>query len=92
MHQRITVTEAARHFAEFLNRVAFGGEQFILLRGKKPVAELRPVIAGRGLEELPSLIQSLPPLAEGDVAEFEKDISSARTALGKTRINDPWES
>lgn len=42
-----TVTEVARNFAEYINRVAFGGERFLLMRGKRAVAELRPVPKGR---------------------------------------------
>lgn len=80
MYQRITVTDAARHFSEFLNRVAFGGERFVLVRGKKPVAELRPVDRGRTTDDLPSLLSSLPALAQGDDG-FERDIAEARASL-----------
>ena len=65
MAQTLSVTEAARHFAEYINRVLYRGESFILVRGNKPIAELRPLPTGRQLAELPALLSrcliSLPP-------------------------------
>ena len=61
-----SVTEVARNFAEYINRVAFRGERFILMRGKKPVAELRPVPVGKRVGELSALLASLPRLPAAD--------------------------
>ena len=58
----VTVTQVARHFADYVNRVAYRRESFTLLRGNKPLAELRPLPAGARLGELPGLIASLPRL------------------------------
>ena len=33
MSQTLSVTEVARHFAEYVNRVAHRGECFVLVRG-----------------------------------------------------------
>jgi antitoxin (DNA-binding transcriptional repressor) of toxin-antitoxin stability system len=63
MSQTLTVTEIARHFAEYINRVAYRGEHFVLMRGNKPIAELRPVLAGKRLADLPALCASLPHLS-----------------------------
>ena len=52
MVQTLSVTEVARHFAEYINRVSYRGECFVLVRGNKPVAELRPLPAGKRLLEL----------------------------------------
>jgi len=52
----LKVTEAARNFAEYINRVAYRGERFVLTRGGKGVAELRPLVAGRRLGHVPELI------------------------------------
>jgi antitoxin (DNA-binding transcriptional repressor) of toxin-antitoxin stability system len=43
MAQTLSVTEAARHFAEYINRVVYRSEAFVLVRGNKPIAELRPL-------------------------------------------------
>ena len=63
MSQTLTVTEVARHFAEYINRVAYRGECFVLVRGNKPIAELRPVPAGKRLTDLPTLFATLPHLS-----------------------------
>ena len=55
-----SVTDVARNFADHINRVTFRGEHFLLVRGCKPVAELRPVPAGRKLSELPTQLPRDP--------------------------------
>ena len=92
MNQTITVTEAARHFLEFLNRVAYGGERFTLVRGNRPVAELGPVPRRVLLKELPDIMGSLPKLGEEDADTFAQDILSARQGIDATPVVDPWAS
>ena len=92
MDLKTNVTEVARNFAEYVNRVAFGGESFVLMRGKKPVAELRPVPAGKRLEELPGMLDFLPRLSEEEAAELAGDLDRAREELGDVPLRDPWAS
>ena len=92
MYETRFVTEAARHFADYINRVAYGGEHSVFVRGNKPVAELRPLPAGRRLAELPGLLASLPRLSEAEAAEFAEDLVSARAMLSATGVQDPWAS
>jgi antitoxin (DNA-binding transcriptional repressor) of toxin-antitoxin stability system len=92
MSQTLTVTEVARHFAEYINRVAYRGECFILVRGNKPIAELRPLPAGKWLAELPALCASLPHLSPIDAAQFAVDLTAAREALARVEVHDPWRS
>ena len=66
----VTVTQVARNFAEYVNRVAYRRESFTLLRGKKPLAELRPLPTGARLSELPGLLASLPRLTEAETDEL----------------------
>jgi antitoxin (DNA-binding transcriptional repressor) of toxin-antitoxin stability system len=87
-----SVTEVARHFADYINRVAFRGERFTLMRGNKPVAELRPVPAGRRLGELPELLASLPRLSPEDASSLEEDLDVARRQLAEQPLRDPWAS
>ena len=82
MSATITVTEAARNFAAYINRVAFGGERFVLTRGRRAVAELRPVPAGMKLSELADLLETLPRLGAGDAEAFSADLAEARRELG----------
>lgn len=76
--QNISITEAARNFSDFVNRVAYRRESFFLIRGKKPVAELRPIVAGRRMSELASLIKSLPKLSALELNTLNKDLTSIR--------------
>lgn len=92
MVQTLSVTEMARHFAEYINRVAYRGECFVLVRGKKPMAELRPLPAGKRLEELPALLASLPHLSPTEATQFADDLTAAREALARAEVHDPWQS
>jgi antitoxin (DNA-binding transcriptional repressor) of toxin-antitoxin stability system len=82
----------ARHFAEYINRVAYRGECFVLVRGNKPIAELRPLPVGKRLAELPALLASLPHLSAIDAEQFAEDLTSAREALARVDVHDPWRS
>ncbi|MDP9348094.1 MAG: type II toxin-antitoxin system Phd/YefM family antitoxin [Gemmatimonadota bacterium] len=87
-----TVTEVARHFAEYINRVAYRGERFVLMRGKRPVAELRPVASGKRLRELPDLLFSLPHLSKEDLEGMAADLEQAREKISRNPVRDPWAS
>ena len=90
MPQTLSVTEIARHFAEYINRVAYRGECFVLVRGNKPIAELRPLPVGKRLAELPALLASLPHLTSSEAAQFAADLTAAREALARVEVHDPW--
>jgi prevent-host-death family protein len=77
MGSRPTVTEVTRNFAEYVDRVAFRGESFVLTRAGRPVAELTPVPIGGRLGDLPDLLASLPSLGD-DAASFAADVDRAR--------------
>lgn len=85
-----TVTEIARHFADYVNRVAYRRESFVLVRGSSAVAELRPVPAGKRLGDLPALLAALPRLEDAD--DFAADLAAARDELARAGAVDPWES
>jgi antitoxin (DNA-binding transcriptional repressor) of toxin-antitoxin stability system len=88
----ITVTEVSRHFADYINRVAYRRESFTLVRGNKPLAELRPLPAGTWLSELPALFASLPHLSGEDATEFGADLAAAQKELAQTDVGDAWQS
>lgn len=89
MGEALSVTEVVRNFADYLNRVAYRRESFVLVRGGRALAELRPLPAGKRLGELPGLIASLPHL---DDEAFGADVESAREELADRGVADPWES
>ena len=88
---RLTVTDVARNFSDYINRVLFRRERFVLLRGNRPVAELRPVNIGVPLADLPALFASFPHLDPDDAAAFEADLESGRAVLDTLPIHDPWQ-
>ena len=92
MSRKPTVTEVARNFADHINRVAFRGERFTLMRGNKPVAELQPVPAGGRLGELQGILAALPRLSEQEACELARDLDAAATELDRRPLHDPWES
>ncbi len=81
MEKSVSATEAVRRFSEILNSVKYRGASYIIRRGGKPLASLRPVEvvpAERTLGELKELVKRLPrlgPEAEkfrGDLKEILK--------------------
>jgi antitoxin (DNA-binding transcriptional repressor) of toxin-antitoxin stability system len=91
MPETLTVTEIARSFAEYINRVVYRGESFILTRGNKPVAEIRPLPIGRKLSELPAIMASIPHLSPDDAEAFAKDVYDGIEAMKRMPVRDPWE-
>lgn len=92
MKQEASVTDVIRNFADYINRVAYRGERFVLIRGGKPVAELSPVPGGTRLGELPALLDSLPRLSPEEAAAFADDVDRARAELDAHPPEDRWES
>ena len=91
MAQTLTVTEMARKFADYMNRVKYRRESFILTKGSEPFAEIRPLplgLTGAGFLEL---IKSGPHLDPDDVEQFASDIEDARRELNNIGVRDPWE-
>jgi len=88
----VTVTQVARHFADYVNRVAFRHESFTLVRGNKPLAQLRPLPQGKLLSELPALFASLPRLSSSEASDFADDLAAARDELAGAEVRDAWQS
>ena len=88
----VSITEFARNLSDFVNRVAYRGESFILTRGNKAMAELRSVPRAGTLRDLRELLASLPHLTPEEAADFEKDITEARTALAQQPLRDAWDT
>ncbi len=86
----LTVTEAVRHFSDYVSRVAYRHESFILRKGNKSVAELRPLPSGRRLGDLPSILRAVPRLPIDDVTSFAEAVDTARTGLASDKLRDPW--
>ena len=86
---RITITHLARNLADVVNRVAYRGERFTVVRGGRPVVELVPPAQGRRLGDLPAVLAHLPPLGEEEAERMGTELDEARAGLGSVE-GDPW--
>ena len=88
MRKTITVTDAARNFADCVNRVHYQNVTFVLLKNGSPVARLAPdnekVCAGRDLAGALAGAE----LPEAEAAAWHRDLQAARKTL-KTQA-DKW--
>jgi prevent-host-death family protein len=76
---RISATEAARSFADVVNRVRYRGEEFIVEKAGEPVCRIGP--AGPGNCTLADLAQLLARAPRAD-AGFESAVAEAVSNQG----------
>lgn len=86
----LSVTEAARRFADVVNRAFYRHETTVLLKNGAAVAYIAPMEpAGIAASELAHRWPLLPHLARGDATLFAQDVADARAALDLPI--DRWE-
>ena len=85
----ITVTEAARNFADCVNRAHYQNVTFVLLKNGEPFARLVPdhekVCVGRELAE--TLAKTKLP--DSEARAWHRDLQAARKALKAP--SDKWQ-
>jgi prevent-host-death family protein len=89
MSERVTATEAARRFSDILNRVRYGHETFVVLRGGEEIAQISPAQPSQPVT-LRELIQKLRQMGSPDssfVADLE-EIQASQCPIGES----PWPS
>lgn len=88
MKRTITVTDAARNFADCVNRAHYQNVTFVLLKNGSPVAQLVPdrekVCTGA---ELASALADAK-LCISEARAWNRDLSAARSRLGA--LPDKW--
>jgi prevent-host-death family protein len=84
----ISVTDAARNFADVVNRVRYQNMTFVLLKNGTPVARLVP--EGKKGCTGPELAEALRKvdLSESEARAWHRDLVAARKALKPPR--DKW--
>ena len=90
MPESITTTQLARELSHVLNRVADRRESFVVVRGMRALAQLRPLPMGTRLGDLPAVLAALPRLQPEDAEAFATDLDAARRDLPTAR--DPSAS
>ena len=88
----LSVTDAARNFSEYINRVAYKGDRFLLLKSGREVAELKPVPKGRRLAELAELLKTSSGLSSSEADDFGRDLEHVRSEMNRAEVRDPWAS
>ncbi|MEM1156867.1 MAG: hypothetical protein AAF649_06540 [Verrucomicrobiota bacterium] len=76
--QNVSITEAARNFSDFVNRVAYRGESFFLIRGKRRVASLKPAQAVISISDLQQALMDLPALEPRERERWLEDLKQLR--------------
>ena len=93
MEKHITATQAVRDFSEVLNTIKFKGVHYIIERGGKPVASMKPIDEKTDLKtlgELNALLKKLPRLNE-ELNAFSKDLDDIRKDQPPMATEDLWE-
>ena len=85
----LSVTDAARRFADVVNRAFYRHETTVLLKNGLPVAFVAPMApSGIPATELAHRWALLPRLAPSDATGFGDDIADARVEFAPP--SDPW--
>jgi prevent-host-death family protein len=91
--QAISVTKAARNFADCINRARYQGTTFVLHKNGVPVARIVPYVekkdnTGRAIAK--ALAESKVRLSPGESAAWLHDLKAAREML--LPPVDKWQS
>jgi len=85
----ITATELARNLSAILDQVRETGEEYVVERGRKPVARVSPTPgAMTAADALADLYRTLEPAA---AETWERDGRRAEETLSH-ELRDPWAS
>lgn len=88
MKKTITVTEAARNFADCVNRAHYQNVTFVLLKGGSPVARLVPdnekICTGSGLAAAVASAQ----LSQEEARAWHRELHASRSHLKP--VADKW--
>ena len=76
MEKHISASKAVRDFSEILNTIRFKGVHYIIERGGKPVASMKPIEEERKVRKLGELKNLLkkPPRLDEELEAFAEDL------------------
>ena len=86
----LTTTEFARNHAEYLNRVAYRGESFVITRGKRQIAEVRPVQPSVQRKDIGEVWAKIPHLDPEEAEAFARDLEEIQRLGNQLPVNR-WE-
>jgi antitoxin (DNA-binding transcriptional repressor) of toxin-antitoxin stability system len=87
--RRVSVTEAARHFADLVNRAYYRGETTVLMRNGTAVAHIAPAAPiGLPAHEVLRRWKMRRRLDPAEAESFARDVEEMRKSIPPLR--DPW--
>ncbi len=92
MIPHLSITDLVRNFSDYINRVFYRRERFVVLKGNRPVAELRPVPEARTLGDLLDMLDQIPRLSDEEASAFADDLADVRAEFNANTLRDPWDS
>ena len=92
MVQQLSITDLVRNFSDYINRVFYKKEHFVVLKGNRPVAELRPLPEARTLGDLFSVLGQQHRLSDEEAETFMDDLKDIREEMNSLPLRDPWDS
>ncbi len=85
MEKTITVTDAARNFADIINRTYYSHATTTLLKSGEPVARIVPVAPAKCLaRDLSRYLAEIPHLTKKEASDFERDLAISSGNLATT--------
>ena len=93
MEKHISATRAVREFSEVLNTIKFKGAHYIIERGGKPVASMKPINENADsmtLGDLKALLKKLPRLDE-ELDSFSADLEDVWKDQPLMAMGNVWE-
>ena len=92
MEKFISATEVVRDFSTILNKIKFGGDQYIIKRSGKPVARISPIQDEKqmnSLKDLKGLLEQLPKLGD-ELDSFSRDLKTLSNEQPETPEEINW--
>jgi prevent-host-death family protein len=77
----LSVSEAARHFADLLHRVRHEGEWALLTESGRPVARMLPASSAPRGADLALAWADCPHLGDEEATSFDADVAESRNKL-----------
>jgi antitoxin (DNA-binding transcriptional repressor) of toxin-antitoxin stability system len=93
MEKHITATQAVRDFSEVLNTIKFKGVHYIIERGGKPVASMKPIDEDKNLVTLDELLRMLKklPRLDDELDDFATDLENSWKEQPLLPKGEIWE-
>ena len=92
MEKHISATQAVRDFSEVLNTIKFKGVNYIIERGGKPIASMKPIDGEKNLAtlgDLKQMLQKLPRL-DDELEDFASDLEDISREQPLSPTGEIW--